>query len=347
MAKILILTIILLNLVPVSGKEGTESGKVQVSFVYPVGSNGTESREISNKYSINILGGINGGVKGFELGGVFNLNSGDVTGFQLSGGANYTHENSKGCIISGGVNYTEKDQVGVEFAPINIVLENSAVQFGAINYSGSLTGLQCAPINYTGLVNGVQIGVVNITNKLSGNQFGLINYSNSYEEGTPFGVINIVRDGFFNAMISSDEIFYSNLSYKMGVRKFYTIFDFGYSSDSGRDLYGTGFGFGSQLDLMPKHTLAVEVLGKAISYKGDEFKGLNLLTTFAALYSYELFENFSISAGPTLNNYITDRETRKKYRTLDTPYTLYESDKDNRNRVKGWIGFKAGISYTL
>ena len=46
---------------------------VQVALIYPVGTAVTNSLDYTNNFSLNIIGGLNGGVKGFKLGAIFSL----------------------------------------------------------------------------------------------------------------------------------------------------------------------------------------------------------------------------------------------------------------------------------
>ena len=75
--------------------------KAQVTFAYPIGSGGTISMEYSNNFSFNILYGLNGGVKGAEIGSILNYNKGVVYGFQLSGVANINGGYSEGFLLTG------------------------------------------------------------------------------------------------------------------------------------------------------------------------------------------------------------------------------------------------------
>src|SRR5574344_2886256 len=81
-----------------------EKKAVQVSFIYPVGTAGTNSVDYKNNFSFNIIGGLNGGVNGFEFGSVANINQGDVTGCQISGVCNVASGDSKGLLLSGVAN---------------------------------------------------------------------------------------------------------------------------------------------------------------------------------------------------------------------------------------------------
>ena len=75
--------------------------KAQITFAYPIGSNGMNSLEYSNNFSFNILYGLNGGVNGIEIGSILNYNKGEVKEFQLSGISNINTGNSKGFLLSG------------------------------------------------------------------------------------------------------------------------------------------------------------------------------------------------------------------------------------------------------
>ena len=44
---------------------GKETRKAQVTFAYPLGSAGNSSVNYTNKFSLNILYGLNGGLNGF------------------------------------------------------------------------------------------------------------------------------------------------------------------------------------------------------------------------------------------------------------------------------------------
>ena len=57
----------------------------QLTFFYPLGTGFVKSKEKCYHFSINILGGVTGYVKGFEAGGVFNINKYKVKGAQFAG----------------------------------------------------------------------------------------------------------------------------------------------------------------------------------------------------------------------------------------------------------------------
>lgn len=60
--------------------EDTKVRPVQLTFVYPLGTNWTESGEITSNLSYNMLIGYNGGLKGIEFSGFGSVLNGDMSG---------------------------------------------------------------------------------------------------------------------------------------------------------------------------------------------------------------------------------------------------------------------------
>lgn len=120
----------------------------QVSFVPGIGTAGRKNTMYNTNLSLNVLGGINRGVNGIELGGIFNINRENVNGLQISGVSN---------IVNGNFNGVQLTQV--------------------YNHIGdTLQGVQLSSaINYARVVKGVQVGIVNIADSSAGVSIGLIN----------------------------------------------------------------------------------------------------------------------------------------------------------------------------
>ena len=86
---LLIAAILLISMNLIAQNNDTlKTRKAQITFGYPIGSNGMVSMEYSNNFSFNILYGLNGGVVGAEIGSILNYNKGKVAGFQLTGVSN-------------------------------------------------------------------------------------------------------------------------------------------------------------------------------------------------------------------------------------------------------------------
>lgn len=204
----------------------------QTSFIPGLSTHGRMSSQSVNKFSFNVLGGYTGGVNGFEMAGVFNINKTNVRGAQLAGIFNMADGNVSGLQIAGVYNHVMKASEGWQFAGVsNLVNADLAgIQIGGVynHVWGKIEGAQISgvanfaksnvegaqisgSINYADSeVNGTQIsGIVNIAlDKTEGVQIaGAANYAHDTLEGTQIaGFVNIANkemagtqvSGFFN-----------------------------------------------------------------------------------------------------------------------------------------------------
>ncbi|MFA8343826.1 MAG: LA_2272 family surface repeat-containing protein [Rhodothermaceae bacterium] len=314
--KVLIVCLVMIFQITAFAQE--DETNTQVSFIYPLGTSGSGSLSQMNSFSFNVIWGMNGGLNGFELGGAGNYNVGNVSGLQIAGVTNINTKECTGVIFAGAANITLGKTSALLLSPINI----TANEF-----------------------NGLQFGIINFAKKLNGVQIGLINISNSSEEGLPIGFINIVKKGYYAIELSGNETIYGNLTYKMGVKRFYSLFKFGYSEYNDKSIYNVGFGFGSLISIAEKHNIAIELSGNNLVYD-NKWEGLNLLNMLDISYQYSLTDKVKIKAGPTFNVYISDRKPDGKFGTIDIPYTIYERT-NNDNILTAWIGFNIGAVIEL
>lgn len=336
--KSLIVLAVLVILSTSSYAQQTETRKAQVSFLYPIGTNGTATN-ISNDYSFNMLAGVNGGVNKFEIGGLANINTGSVTGFQLAGLANVNTGYSSGFLISGIANVVTDGTSGFMLSGIGNYVEGNSSGF-------QLSGI--ANIN-KGNFSGLQLGLVNAAKELKGVQFGLINYAESAENGVPIGLFSVVKKGGFRRIeFTTGETLYANLSYKMGVRRFYTIYKVGASSYKDKSVFSYGLGFGTLIDFGDKHHMSIDLTANQIVHDGDFSDKINILSRLDLNYEYALNDRFSLIAGPSLNTYVTKQKVdgSENFGTIHTPGSFYSKKGTNSSKFM-WIGFNAGISMRL
>lgn len=98
----------------------------QISFVYPLGTSGVESANYEFNFSLNVIMGVTGVIRGVECAGIMNMTSGYFTGFQGAGIINMTNKKFKGVQAAGITNIVNDDFIGVQAAGIaNIVNGNS------------------------------------------------------------------------------------------------------------------------------------------------------------------------------------------------------------------------------
>ncbi|MFC2126292.1 hypothetical protein ACFLU5_15970 [Bacteroidota bacterium] len=211
-----LLIILLTGVQPIIGQEKEEQENNtrpgQITFVTPLGTNGYKSPEISNNFSLNILVGINGGVKGAEIGGLFNLNKDDVTGFQVAGLGNQVSAGSKAFQVSGLYNFTASSDYTFQVSGLTNISRAGTVSgqvTSLVNVnSGDLEGMQATGLVNTnkGYVKGLQIaGLVNNQSKdLTGMQAaGLVNVNNEKTKGFQVaGLVNANQDSIQGAQVA-------------------------------------------------------------------------------------------------------------------------------------------------
>jgi hypothetical protein len=311
--------------------------KAQVSFFYPVGSNG-QSTAYSSNFSFNYLFGMNGGVNGFEMGGVANHNKGNVLGAQIAGISNSTYGNVSSVQLAGIANVTKGSTKGVQISGIANV------------NNGSTKGFQLSTVNVAnGETKGFQLGVVNYARKMKGINLGIINILGDAEGAIPIGLINIVKGGYYEVEATGGDALNANINFKMGVERFYTIFKTGHSTFKDKSVYSYGIGFGTLIPFSEKHKMSIDLSTNAIGYDGewnawDEEK--NILNKLDITYRRQLTSKLSLIAGPSLNYYISEVKLGESFGTLKTKGNLSTSENDTRKKST-WIGFNAGLAFRL
>ncbi|MFA8451095.1 MAG: LA_2272 family surface repeat-containing protein [Bacteroidales bacterium] len=341
-------------------KEDKKEGHLQITFAYPVGIHGINSMNYRNKVSVNILFGINGGFDGIEFGSIGNYNTGDVKGMQFAGVLNVNQKKAEGFIIGGtgniilgkakgfvlssSVNFTKDTLDGFQLSTVNIGNYVKGMQLGTVNMVKEVDGFQLGVVNLAQKVKGVQMGVVNFGNKTKGAQIGIVNIAPKGEGVTPVGLINVVKGGLYELEVSGSEALYSNISFKMGVERFYSVFTASFGAYNGKFVHSTGFGFGGNIKLAEKHSLDIFGTANQIIYDGNFEGELNLLNKFNINYKYRLNKGFSLFAGPTLNVYVSKEKVDGRLGTINIPYSIYKHESKN-TLVSIWSGLNLGVSY--
>lgn len=360
--------------------DSSNTSPVQVSFIYPMGTNGIHSPQVANNFSFNTLYGVNGGVNGCEIGGLVNVNTADVNGIQVGGIANITAGASKGTVIGGIANIVKDSTQGVFIAGIsNVVGESSSgFEIGGISNSvnGNFDGGQVAGIaNYThgcvdgfqlsgianfshgdlngaqisGIVNtvngnvtGTQIGLINYADTVKGTQIGLINVAKSGENSLAIGLISLVHNGYHALEFSTNESIYGQLALKLGVPQFYSSFRFGITQNNDEGILTYGYGIGSMISLNEKNKIGFDLSTNQTITNLFTYD-LDLLNRFEITYRRFIAKHFELFAGPALNIYVSQTEVENNYGVLRIPYTLYDENWSD-GRVAIWVGLQAGCA---
>lgn len=340
----------------------------QVSFVPFVGTNSTLSGNVISDYSFNILGGYSMGTRKLELGGIFNIDRGNVSGLQLAGVFNAVGGRMHGVQLAGTVNLNRRKVDGVQLAGnVNINLSGirgpqfagllnincgagEGAQFGGV---GNIQAQDYRGSQFGGVFNvatrelkGAQVaGVLNFGKHVKGSQIGLINIADSVE-GVPIGFISFVRSGYHKIELSADEIFYANIAFRTGVHSFYNIFTAGIKPDNLEEhVWSVGYGVGTAPRITRWLYLNFDLTANQIS-NGHFTQAVNILNKLYLGVDIQLARKFSITAGATLNGYLTRRD--EEYSPLFTNYTpslLYDDDIGRKSHLQMWWGGKVGIRF--
>lgn len=362
---------------------------VQVSFLPFLGTNGRLSGNIINDYSINFLGGYSLGTRQIELGFFFNLDRGDVRwlqiagfgnvvggkvyGIQAAGFANVNGANTEAVQLAGFVNTNRGDTRGVQvagFANTNLGKMNGVQVAGFSNVTGKPSnGVQVAGFGnvqlgdysgsqFAGLTNiatekitGSQISALfNYSRKVHGTQIGLINYADTLG-GVPIGLLSIVKSGYHKIEVSADEIFYTNLAFRSGVRKFHTMLMAGFKPQQSLDPADTsvwtfGYGLGTSPRLARWLNLDLDISSQHVN-KGSFTDALSLLNKVYVGLDFRVAKKFSIATGITFNGYLTSN-VYTDYPTLFTDYKpniVAEKNFSNDTNLKMWWGAKVALRF--
>jgi len=309
-----------------------------------------------DRQGVQLSGAINatyGESRGFQLAGSGNMNRGSMYGVAAAGLFNMTGRNSSGTLFAGAANIAFGEQRGTHAAGlVNFSLHDARVLqlAGLLNVAvGDMNGAQIGGFtNFTRKrLTGVQLaGVVNYARKINGAQIGLINISDSIK-GVPLGLLSFSWHGYHKLEIFADEIFYTNIALKTGVRQFYNIFTAGMKlGQTESNFWSVGYGLGTAPKLSKKLSLNVDLTANQVS-DGNFTKAINLVNKFYAGLEWHIIPKASIFAGATLNGYVTDT-TYRDYKDLFRGYRptiFYEKTYGNNTNMKMWWSARVGIRF--
>ncbi len=323
----------------------------QVTFIYPLGSNGIHGHHFVHNFSLNILAGVSGGVEGLEMGGIMNVSRGKTTGLQMAGIGNFNGSFLHGVQMAGIANINGGKVDGLQLAGImNTAKEDvSGLQAaGILNLAnGSMDGTQLGLINIvTEKHDGTQIGLINYAKRFNGFQFGLINVADSIGKGAGFGLINYYKNGYHKFEIEWNETFYLNTTFKSGVEKFYMIYTLGFKTKNNKVFWAPGIGFGSLFKLSPATTMNIDLLSRQVNEDEWWTEELNLLNTLKLNFSLHFTDQLAVYAGPSFNVIVSGIKDIEGSLVGDSfaPWDFYDKT-DRNNRTKMFIGFNAGIRF--
>lgn len=261
--------------------------------------------------------------EGPHLAGIFNFATSDTRPLQMAGLTNFTAGNLTGVQLSGLANGAAKNATGLQLA-------------GLLNFAGKhVKGAQLSGgLNYATTIRGMQFGLINVTDSI---------------HGVPIGLLSVVLKGYHKVEVSADEIFYTNISFRTGVRQFYNIITVGAKPNTFEDeeTYWTfGYGFGTAPRLSRVMSLNLDLTANQVVY-GNTIEAINMINKLYLGLEVQALKYVGLTFGVTLNGYITDT-TYDKYQPLFTDYMpSIISDKTYSNDInlKMWWGGKIGLRF--
>jgi hypothetical protein len=294
-------------------------------------------------------------VNGAQLAGLINMNWNSSQKFSMAGLLNLTHKDSRGVHLAGLGNGTIGKQEGPHIAGLfNFSTKDSrpAQVAGLLNFTaGNMTGAQVSGLlNFSAKqVTGAQVsGLLNYATRVKGTQIGVINVTDSIH-GVPVGVLSFVRKGYHKIEISADEIFYTNIAFRTGVRQFYNILTVGAKPDSfdkDQTYWTFGYGIGTAPRLSRKLSLNVDLTSNQVVFD-EKIEAINMINKLYVGMEVQALKYVGVTFGVTFNTYVTDT-TFDKYPPLFTDYTPnFMSDKTYSNdlNMKTWLGAKVGLRF--
>jgi hypothetical protein len=348
---------------------------MQISFLPYMGTDGRSSGKITCNVSFNILAGSIRSVNGLEMGGLLNIDSHNAGKCQLAGLGNIVGGGSNGVQASGifnqsgsanglqmaGIVNNTRKMDGVQIAGIvNNKTQGKCVQMaGIVNNAQHGKNIQIAGIannadsakvqiagvvNCASNVNGTQIaGLVNVARRVKGLQIGVINIADSCS--TPIGVISIVKNGIHQLDIYGDELFYSNVAFRSGTKKIYTLLTAGIRPDNFEaPLWTYGWGIGTSCAVAKKTALDFEGIFSHIVKCADSRN--NFLYKVTINIDQKIGNKASLIFGLSYNFLSTD--TRSAY--YDDTYSKmahysFTNHTYKNYNLKSWLGVKVGLRF--
>ena len=301
-----------------SNPEGENGGKrrpVQVSFFYPLCTNGFEASNYANNVSISFIEGRSRSVNGLALAGCVNTVKEDGRGLLMSGLLNAVHGTMSGVQLAGLVNIAGAASRGIQLA-------------GLVNVARDFSGLQLA-------------GLVNVAHTVRGVQLaGLVNVADSSD--FPIGFINLIKNGEMGVALSYNELGITMLSFQSGGRYTYGILGIGYNHYlHGQQPFIVSGGIGAHIPCTNWLRVNCELKSTNLLPARESTDGLMALN-FSLLPASRLLPHLELFGGPSISYARVDHD----YRNVLPSYSLWRRIDATRTRQLH-LGFQAGVQYII
>ncbi|MFO0616789.1 MAG: hypothetical protein U0414_29615 [Polyangiaceae bacterium] len=281
---------------------------IAVDFAPFIGmSSSPDVRAAAPWVSLNVVGGLVGGLRGVQVGGAANLVTGPVCGVQIGGALNVGGRLG-GLQIGGAVNVAAGDVYGAQMAGAANGAAGDvygAQIAGAVNVAaGDVYGAQMAgAANVSaGDVYGAQVGAVNVARgRVRGVQIGVVNVAETTD--LSLGVVNVAYKGRFHVDVWSNlEAGMLLAAVKNGGDHWHSIYGVG------TRLTDPGFigllGFGAHVRFSERFFLDVDALAHVTSSFSNGKRGTPLLQA-RPIFGVNLVGPFALYGGAAFNALLT------------------------------------------
>lgn len=360
-------TVVILDTPPTQAFDAQPATTERVIFfggdIVPFVGTSTFTRgEATRRLSLNLFVGFDGGLDGFELGGIANIHRRNVRGIQIAGMLNAAGGKMRGVQISGAFNYAGDDSVGLQLSNINFARRSfHGAQLGNVNIAGSLLGAQLGNLNISrGDMRGAQLGMLNIAHgETHGGQLGLVNVANGSHGGVQvglvnvsrdadfaLGLVNIVRDGRTQLEFLGNDGGFIFGAVKHGGRHFHSVYSLGMNPFEEDPIFAAGLGFGVRATPSERVHLDFDAVGHVLvdRHTDDGNGNVESMTSGRILVGIRLVRGLSLVAGASYDVLVTPRDRTGGFGMLDAE--LLNSPRltgVDDVRVLGWPSLMLGL----
>lgn len=251
--------------------------------------------------------------KGLQIGALYNHVGQEFHGVQTSLLYNQVKRSVKGVQMGAVINNAQSHLNGVQIASLYNRVKNDlkGIQIGPFNQSQNLSrGVQFSLLgNWVNQrANGLQLaGLFNYAKQVKGLQIGLINVADS-SSGYHLGLINIVKKGYHQLNLSTNETIDFNIALKTGSKQLYTQLLFGQNLNRSKKLIAMGWGLGKEITLAKNLSLNPELSSRYL-HQGD-WMDTTILNRIDLNLNYRIHKHLAINAGPAFNLYYSNQKNQ-------------------------------------
>ncbi len=294
-------------------------------------------RSSTRGLALNLFGGLGTGLRGVEVGTIFNIETAGVCGLHIAGAVNVARGAVRGIEVAGAVNVTGAFEGAQLAGSVNVSRDLLGVQIsGAVNVArGDVAGAQLTGgVNVAQAVAGVQLGTINVASgRVRGVQIGLVNVADSSDFS--LGLVNVNTEGRTHIDVWSElEVGMLFSAVKHGGQHWHSFYGIG-TRLTDPNLMAV-FGIGGHIRFADWFYLNVDGLAYlAPSFEDGE---LNTLAQARAVAGFNVIDELAFYAGPAFNAAIGRKQDNEW-----APDYGYRHDPETGIAIAMWPGATVGM----